>query len=105
MGVPTAITYAGRFNGFHAVPASVSKTCPVRFDNGVVSYDRYSPASSPARSPASVAAACGRRCTPIPLKTDIRERTRSERTPRDPYELTRAVAPPPHNSGAECWSF
>src|SRR5262245_3007736 len=25
--------YAGRFDGFHAVPASVSKTCLVRFDN------------------------------------------------------------------------
>src|SRR5690606_12203079 len=26
------IPYAGRFDGFHAVPASVSKTCLVRFD-------------------------------------------------------------------------
>jgi transposase len=31
------IAYAGRFDGFHAVPASVSKTCLVRFDN-----NRYS---------------------------------------------------------------
>jgi hypothetical protein len=29
--------YAGRFDGFHAIPASVSKTCLVRFDN-----NRYS---------------------------------------------------------------
>jgi transposase len=34
---PKLITYAGRFDGFHAVPASVSKTCLVRFDN-----NRYS---------------------------------------------------------------
>ena len=27
------IPYAGRFDGFHSVPASVSKTCTVRFDN------------------------------------------------------------------------
>jgi hypothetical protein len=27
------VPYAGRFDGFHAVPASVSKTCLVRFDN------------------------------------------------------------------------
>jgi hypothetical protein len=27
------IPYAGRFDGFHAVPAAVSKTCLVRFDN------------------------------------------------------------------------
>jgi len=30
---PTLVPYAGRFDGFHAVPASVSKTCLVRFDN------------------------------------------------------------------------
>ncbi len=27
------VPYAGRFDGFHGVPASVSKTCLVRFDN------------------------------------------------------------------------
>jgi hypothetical protein len=26
------IHYAGRFDGFHCIPASVSKTCTVRFD-------------------------------------------------------------------------
>lgn len=31
------VPYRGRFDGFHAVPASVSKTCLVRFDN-----NRYS---------------------------------------------------------------
>ena len=31
------VPYAGRFDGFHGVPASVSKTCLVRFDN-----NRYS---------------------------------------------------------------
>ncbi len=30
---PALVPYAGRFDGFHAVPASVSKTCLVRFDN------------------------------------------------------------------------
>ena len=30
---PSLIPYAGRFDGFHAIPASVSKTCLVRFDN------------------------------------------------------------------------
>jgi transposase len=30
---PSLVRYAGRFDGFHAVPASVSKTCLVRFDN------------------------------------------------------------------------
>jgi transposase len=34
---PSLVRYAGRFDGFHAVPASVSKTCLVRFDN-----NRYS---------------------------------------------------------------
>ncbi len=30
---PQLVPYAGRFDGFHALPASVSKTCLVRFDN------------------------------------------------------------------------
>ena len=30
---PHLVPYAGRFDGFHAVPASVSKTCLVRFDS------------------------------------------------------------------------
>jgi transposase len=30
---PFLVPYAGRFDGFHVVPASVSKTCLVRFDN------------------------------------------------------------------------
>jgi len=30
---PKLIPYVGRFDGFHTVPASVSKTCLVRFDN------------------------------------------------------------------------
>src|SRR3954467_12977729 len=34
---PRLVPYAGRFDGFHTLPASVSKTCLVRFDN-----NRYS---------------------------------------------------------------
>ncbi|MEQ1771779.1 MAG: IS21 family transposase [Devosia sp.] len=30
---PHLVAYRGRFDGFHALPASVSKTCLVRFDN------------------------------------------------------------------------
>ena len=30
---PSLVPYAGPFDGFHAVPASVSKTCLIRFDN------------------------------------------------------------------------
>lgn len=36
---PKLVPYAGRFDGFHAVPASVSKTCLVRFDNIVIRQD------------------------------------------------------------------
>ena len=38
---PKLVPSAGRFDGFHAVPASVSKTCLVRFDN-----NKYSVAAS-----------------------------------------------------------
>jgi transposase len=36
---PKLVPYAGRFDGFHAVPASVSKTCLVRFDNNKYSVN------------------------------------------------------------------
>ena len=35
------VRYAGRFDGFHAVPASVSKTCLVRFDNNNYSVSAH----------------------------------------------------------------
>jgi hypothetical protein len=40
---------AGRFDGFHAVPPSVSKTCLVRFDN-----NKYSVAASAVARPVKV---------------------------------------------------
>ena len=43
---PSLVAYAGRFDGFHAVPASVSRTCLVRFDN-----NRYSVAAQRRRPP------------------------------------------------------
>jgi hypothetical protein len=33
------VAYRGRFDGFHALPASVSKTCLVRFDNNKYSVN------------------------------------------------------------------
>ena len=41
----------GRFDGFHAVPASVSKTCLVRFDN-----NKYSVAAGAVGRPVEVRA-------------------------------------------------
>jgi len=48
---PSFVPYAGRFDGFHALPASVSKTCLVRFDN-----NRYSVAASAIGRPVEVRA-------------------------------------------------
>jgi transposase len=48
---PALVPYAGRFDGFHAVPASVSKTCLVRFDN-----NRYSVCASTVGRPVEVRA-------------------------------------------------
>jgi len=45
------VPYAGRFDGFHAVTASVSTTCLVRFDN-----NRYSVAASAIGRPVEVRA-------------------------------------------------
>jgi hypothetical protein len=46
---PKLVPYAGRFDGFHAVPASVSKTCLVRFDD-----NKYSVAASAVGRPVEV---------------------------------------------------
>jgi transposase len=48
---PSLVPYAGPFDGFHAVPASVSKTCLVRFDN-----NKYSVMASAVGRPVEVRA-------------------------------------------------
>jgi transposase len=48
---PSLVPYAGRFDGFHAVTASVSKTCLVRFDT-----NRYSVAASAVGRPVEIRA-------------------------------------------------
>jgi transposase len=60
---PSLVPYAGRFDGFHALPASVSKTCLVRFDN-----NRYSVAASAVGRPVEVRAYADR----IELRQDGR---------------------------------
>jgi hypothetical protein len=57
------VRYAGRFDGFHAVPASVSKTCLVRFDN-----NRYSVAANAVGRPVEIRAYADR----IELRQDGR---------------------------------
>jgi len=57
---PKIVPYAGRLDGFHAVPASVSKTCLVRFDNNKYSWRR---APSDVRS----------RSMPMPIAIVIRQ--------------------------------
>jgi transposase len=46
---PRLIPYRGRFDGFHALPASVSKTCLVRFDN-----NKYSVSASAVGRPVDI---------------------------------------------------
>ena len=46
---PKLVRYTGRFDGFHSVPASVSKTCLVRFDN-----NKYSVAARAVGRPVEV---------------------------------------------------
>jgi transposase len=48
---PSLVAYAGHFDGFHAVPASVSKTCLVRFDN-----NKYSVTASAVGRPVEIRA-------------------------------------------------
>ena len=60
---PFLVPYAGRFDGFHATPASVSKTCLFRFDN-----NRYSVAAGAVGRPVEVRAYADR----IELRQDGR---------------------------------
>jgi transposase len=60
---PSLVTYAGRFDGFHAVPAAVSKTCLVRFDN-----NKYSVVASAIGRPVEIRAYADR----IELRQDGR---------------------------------
>jgi transposase len=48
---PQLVPYLGRFGGFHALPASVSKTCLVRFDN-----NKYSVSASAVGRPVEIQA-------------------------------------------------
>src|SRR5580658_1434787 len=48
---PKLVAFRGRFDGFHTLPASVSKTCLVRFDN-----NRYSVSASAVGRPVEVQA-------------------------------------------------
>ena len=60
---PSLIPYAGRFDGFHAVPASVSKTCLVCFDK-----NKYSVTASAVGRPVEIRAYADR----IELRQDGR---------------------------------
>jgi transposase len=60
---PSLVPYAGRFDGFHAVVASVSKTCLVRFDN-----NKYSVTASAIGRPVEIRAYADR----IELRQDGR---------------------------------
>ena len=64
---PKLVHYRGRFDGFHALPASVSKTCLVRFDN-----NKYSVSASAVGRPVEIHAYADR----IVIRQDGR-RTRS----------------------------
>ena len=89
---PSLVPYAGRFDGFHAVPASVSKTCLVRFDN-----NKYSVAASAVGRPVEIRAYADR----IELRQDGRlvgEHRRSfgrDQTVYDPWHYVPVLARKP----------
>ena len=89
---PSLVPYAGRFDGFHAVPASVSKTCLVRFDN-----NKYSVAAGAVGRPVEIRAYAER----IELRQDGRivgEHARCfgrDRTVFDPWHYVPVLARKP----------
>ena len=89
---PSLVPYAGRFDGFHAVQASVSKTCLVRFDN-----NRYSVSAHAIGRPVEIRAYADR----IELRQDGRpvgEHTRCfgrDQTVFDPWHYVPVLARKP----------
>jgi transposase len=89
---PSLVPYPGWFDGFHAVPAPVSKTCLVRFDN-----NRYSVAASAIGRPVEIRAYAER----IEIRQDGRlvgEHPRSfgrDRTISDPWHYVPVLARKP----------
>ena len=89
---PSLVRYAGRFDGFHAVPASVSKTCLVRFDN-----NRYSVSAHAVGRPVEIRAYAER----IELRQDGRlvgDHVRSfgrDQTVFDPWHYVPVLARKP----------
>ena len=86
------VPYAGRFDGFHAVTASISKTCLVRFDN-----NKYSVMASAVGRPVEIRAYADR----IELRQDGRmvgEHTRNfgrDQTVYDPWHYVPVLARKP----------
>jgi hypothetical protein len=89
---PSLVGYAGRFDGFHATPASVSKTCLVRFD-----HNKYSVAAKAVGRPVEVRAYADR----IELRQDgqvVGTHTRCfgrDRTVYDPWHYVPVLARKP----------
>jgi hypothetical protein len=89
---PSLVRYPGRFDGFHAVTASVSKTCLVRFDN-----NRYSVSAHAVGRPVEIRAYADR----IELRQDGRlvgEHARSfgrDQTVYDPWHYVPVLARKP----------
>lgn len=89
---PQLVPYAGRFDGFHAVPASVSKTCLVRFDN-----NKYSVRASAVGRPVEIHAYADR----IVIRQDgaiVAEHARRfgrQQTAYDPWHYVPVIARKP----------
>jgi transposase len=89
---PRLVPYAGRFDGFHAVPASVSKTCLVRFDN-----NKYSVRASAVGRPVEIHAYADR----IVIRQDgavVAEHARRfgrQQTAYDPWHYVPVIARKP----------
>ena len=91
---PKPIPYRGRFDGFHALPASVSKTCLVRFDN-----NKYSVSASAVGRPVDIHAYADR----IAIRQDGRivgehRRSRRGETVYDPRHYVPVLARKPGSS-------
>ncbi len=89
---PKLVPYAGRFDGFHAVPASVSKTCLVRFDNNKYSVP---PARSGGRSRSMPMPTASSSARTAASSASIRAHSAAGETIYDPWHYVPVLARKP----------
>ena len=89
---PSLVGYRGPFDGFHAVPASVSKTCLVRFDSNSTAWRRAPSAVRSRSMPTPIASSSARTARSSPSMPGA---SAGDQTVYDPWHYVPVLARKP----------